>query len=108
MKNLLLLLFLLPNLVMAELSLTNEQKIKMLEPLVGKCFQQQKNADVNSVASDDQIRFYCSCFGNEILNVPNFDDIAIGMVNGDLPPTALKNTILLAGRYCAKQSLKRK
>jgi len=29
------------------------------------------------------------------------------MSNSDLPPTVLKNVILLEGKYCAKQSLKK-
>ena len=104
MKKLILLLFLIPNLLMADSSLTKKEKQKYSKEFAEACYLKQKKQSANKSFSNKQIYSYCLCISNEILNAPNAKEVIIGMGNGDLPPTYYSNLILASARYCGKQA----
>ena len=84
-------------------SLTKKERNEFKKDMIQSCYTKQRSNPVNDIASDNQIKSYCSCISDEVMSAPNFDDVVIGMENGDLPPSFYNNLIQAAAYYCSKK-----
>jgi len=70
------------------------------------CYKTQRNNPVNDIATDTQLKKYCSCFATYLADIPN-QQLLRDVGNGDVPISALSGTMQLASTYCTKNYTRR-
>ena len=108
MKKILLLLFIMSLISCGESdsSFSKNEKVEVKSLMIKKCFNKERQANINKDFRSDQIFSYCECLAKEVLKAPNVKKVLKDIGTGHLPPTHYNKLLLAAGTYCAKQAVK--